>query len=136
MPYSSTRPDNVSVAAESPTQSPNTCAESTMISELSDQAWVQSEYDCFRLFVHSLESQEPLLEAWSTWLDKIPLAVFLAGGDSELKGVRGASDDDTRDRAADLVLQRFAVQWDFDIELICGADRKTLRRYIALFSSV
>ena len=135
MASSSARRDNV--AAESPVQCQSTCAESTTTCEaLSDQAWAQAKYLNFRLFVRSLVPQEPKLAEWADWLDKLPLAVFLAGGDGELRGVRGASDDDTRERESDLCLQRFAVQWDFDIDLICGADRKTLRRYIALFSSV
>ena len=87
MSSSSSRPDNVSVAAE-PAKSQSTSATSSMISDeaLSDQAWAQAKYLNFRLFVRSLVPQEPKLAEWADWLDKLPLAVFLAGGDGELRG--------------------------------------------------
>jgi hypothetical protein len=108
-----------------------------MISDeaLSDHAWAQAKYDNFRKFVRSLVPQEPRLEAWETWLLTIPLAVFLAGGDQELKGVREASDDAKRSAEAGLVLDRWALTYHFCIERICEADRKTLRRYINLFAA-
>jgi hypothetical protein len=63
------------------------------------------------------------------------MAAFLAGGDCELKGVRGASDSDKRAAEADLVLQRWALQYGFDLSRIFDADREKLRRYILLFSA-
>ena len=131
----SSRPDNVSVAAE-PAKSPLVPAASTTTSDgLSDQAWVQAKYDNFRLFVHSLIPQEPKLLAWADWLDKLPLAVFLAGGDGELQGVRGASDVTKRDREADLVLERWGLTYGFDLETITASDKMRLSRYVLLFSS-
>ena len=131
------RPDNVDIAAENPAPSPNESdGSSTTCNELTDAQWVAQRYVNFRLFVRSLTPQEPRLAEWASWLERLPVAVFLAGGDQELQGVRGASDDTKRDREADLVLQRFAVQWDFDLERICEAARKKLCLYIALFSAV
>ena len=128
------RPDNV--AAGSPAPSPNeSVANSTTSDELSDQAWAQTKYSNFRLYVRSLTPQEPKLLAWADWLDKLPLAVFLAGGDGELQGVRGASTDERRAAEAGLVLERWAMDYHFDLEMISEAAREKLRRYIALFSS-
>jgi hypothetical protein len=132
---SSRRLDNVSVAAEAPGGSPHTCVGGSTICEpLSDRAWVQGKYNNFRAYVRSLVVQEPKLEEWHLWLDTIPLAIFLAGGDGELRGVREASTDEQRSAAAGLVLERFAAQWDFDLDRICESDRKKLRLYIHLFS--
>jgi len=102
---------------------------------LSDQAWVQSKYDRFRLFVRSLVPQEPKVEAWTVYLDKLPLAVFLAGGDQELKGVREASTDAKRSTEAGLVLERFALDWDFELDKITAADILRLTRYLLLFAT-
>ena len=131
----STRVDNVSIAAESPVQCPNTCAASSMISELSDLEFVQSKYDNFRIFVRSLAPQEEKLLAWSTWLDKLPLSVFLAGGDGELRGVRKATTDEQRSVEAGLVLERFAMDWDFELSRIESADIIRLTRYLLLFAT-
>ena len=79
--------------------------------------------------------QEPKVEEWYLWLEKIPLLIFLAGGDGELRGVREATTDEQRSAAASLVLERFAAQWDFDLERICESDREKLRLYIHLFSA-
>ena len=127
------RPDNV-VVAESTAPSQPTSAASTMTCELSDADWVAQRYINFKAFVGSLVVQEPKLEEWSLWLDRVPLSVFLAGGDGELKGVRGAADEDKRGAEAALVLERFACDWDFDLERIFGADRMKLARYIELFA--
>jgi len=96
---------------------------------------VGQKYANFRAFVHSLVPQEPKVEEWADWLDKLPLAVFLAGGDGELKGVRGASTDDERKAAAALVLERFALDWGFDLGRISPVDTEKMRRYILLFAS-
>jgi hypothetical protein len=80
-------------------------------------------------------AQEPALLEWSLWLDKLPLTVFLAGGDHELAGVRGASTDDKRAAEADLVLQRWALQYGFDLSRIFDTDREKLQRYILLFAT-
>ena len=109
-----------------------TTCESTK--ELSDHDWVAAKYANLRQHVRGLVPQEPKLLEWSLWLDRLPMAVFLAGGDGELKGVRGASTDDKRAEEAGLVLQRWALQYDFDIERIFETDRNVLRRYISLFS--
>ena len=86
----SSRPDNIAV--EAPARCQRASAESTTTCELSDHDWVAEKYCNFRLFVRSLAPQEPKLPEWADWLDKLPLSVFLAGGDGELAGVRGASD--------------------------------------------
>ena len=127
------RPDNLAVAcfAEGPGLSQPAPAASTMIS---DHEWVAQRYFNFRAFVGSLVAQEPALASWVTWLDELPLRVFLAGGDHELKGVRGAATDDKRAEEAGLVLERWALQYDFDLERIFETDRDKLRRYILLFS--
>ena len=130
----SSRPDNVS--AESPAPSPHASAEiSTTCSELSDADWVASKYTRFRDYVRSLVPQEPKVEEWSIWLDKLPLAVFLAGGDGELKGVRKAPEGDARNAAAALVLERFAMDWGFALDKITAADNIRLTRYRLLFAS-
>ena len=131
----SSRPDNVSAAAESPAPSPNASADSSTTSELSDAEWVQGKFTNFRTFVRSLTPQEPKAAEWSTWLDKLPLAVFLAGGDGELKGVREASTDEKRDQEAGLVLERFALDWGFELDKITAADKIRLTRYLLLFAS-
>jgi hypothetical protein len=76
------------------------------------------------------------LDEWASWLLTIPLPIFLAGGDHELKGVREASTDEQRAEAADLAIARFSVEWDFDLSRIFDADRKKLQRYILLFASL
>jgi len=127
------RPDNLAV--ESPAQSqPASAGSSTTSEEPTDHAWVLSKYVNFRQHVRSLVAQEPKLLEWADWLDKLPMAVFLAGGDCELAGVRGASTDDKRAEEAGLVLERWALQYDFDLERIFETDRDKLRRYISLFS--
>jgi len=126
------RPDNLSVAG-SPAQSVPAPAASTMIS---DTEWVAQRYLNFRLFVHSLAPQEPKLADWSDWLKTIPLGVFLAGGDCELKGMREASTDEKRAEEANLVLERFALEWDFDLGRITAADKLRLKRYLLLFAAV
>jgi hypothetical protein len=132
----SRRIDNVSVAADAPEKSPQTCVESgTIFEPLSDHEWVHGKYTNFRAYVRSLVVQESKLQAWADWLDKIPLAIFLAGGDGELRGVREATTDEQRAAAAGLVLERFAAQWDFDLERICESDREKLRLYIHLFAA-
>ena len=84
--------------------------------------------------MRGLVAQEPKLLEWADWLDKLPLSVFLAGGDGELKGVRGAADDDRRAAEAGLVLERWALDYQFQLERISDADKEKLRRYISLFS--
>ena len=133
---SSRRLDNVSVAAVGPSPSQNVPGESTTTCELSDAQWVAQRYTNFKAFVHSLEAQEPRLNEWSLWLDKVPLAIFLAGGDQELKGVREASDDAKRSEEAGLVLDRWALTYAFDLEKITAADQDKLQRYVLLFSAV
>ena len=133
---SSSRADNVSVAAAGPAPSQHVPAASTTTCEaLSDAEWVAQRYDNFRAFVHSLVAQEPKLAEWADWLTTIPLAVFLAGGDQELKGVREATTDEQRAVAAGLVLDRWALDYVFDLEKITAADQKKLRRYIQLFAT-
>ena len=127
------RPDNI-IAVEGPGLSVPAPAASTTTCEPTDHAWVLSKYVNFRQHVRSLVAQEPKLLEWADWLDKLPMAVFLAGGDCELAGVRGASTDDKRAEEAGLVLERWALQYDFDLERIFETDRDKLRRYISLFS--
>ena len=126
------RPDNLYVAG-SPAQSVPAPAASTMIS---DTEWVAQRYLNFRQHVRSLVAQEPKLLEWAYWLDKLPMAVFLAGGDCELKGVRGASTDDKRADEAGLVLERFGLEWDFDLGRITAGDKLRLTRYLLLFATV
>ena len=128
----SSRPDNVAV--ESPAQSQLASDASTTTSEPTDYEWTLSKYVNFRVHVRSLVPQEPKLLEWSLWLDRLPLSVFLAGGDGQLKDVRSASTDDKREDEADLVLERWALQYGFQLGRISDADRKKLRRYILLFS--
>ena len=128
----SSRPD---IAAEGPAPSPNASADSSTTCELTDAEWVASKYQNFRAYVRSLVPQEPKVEEWSIWLDKLPLAVFLAGGDGELKGVRKAPEGDARNAAAALVLERFAMDWDFALDKITAADKIRLTRYLLLFAS-
>ena len=101
---------------------------------VSDHEWVLSKYVNFRGHVRGLVAQEPKLLEWADWLDKLPLSIFLAGGDGELKGVRGAADDDRRAAEAGLVLERWALDYEFQLERISDADKEKLRRYISLFS--
>ena len=61
--------------------------------------------------------------------------MFLAGGDGELKGVREAASDKQRNTQAGLVLERFSVDWDFDLSRISQIDTEKLRRYILLVAS-
>ena len=129
---SSTRANNV---AEGPAPSPNASAEISTTCELTDAEWVASKYQNFRAFVRSLVPQDPKLEEWSIWLDKLPLAVFLAGGDGELKGVREAASDKQRNTEAGLVLARFAIDWKFEVDRISQVDTEKMRRYILLFAS-
>jgi len=127
------RPDNV-VVAESPARSQPTSAEAMTTCELTDHDWVNGKYRNFRHHVRGLVAQEPKLLEWADWLDKLPLSVFLAGGDGELKGVRGAADDDRRAAEAGLVLERWALDYQFELDRISDADKEKLRRYISLFS--
>ena len=136
MPSSSARPDNVSVSAVGPSPSQNVPGGSTTTCELTDAQWVAQRYANFKSFVHSLESQERKLEEWASWLDTVPLGVFLAGGDSELKGVREASDDAKRSEESGLVLERWALQYSFVLSKITAADQDKLQRYVLLFSAV
>ena len=136
MASSSARRDNVSVAAVGPSPSQNVPGGSTTTCELTDAQWVAQRYANFKSFVHSLESQERKLEEWASWLDKVPLAVFLAGGDSELKGVREASDDAKRSEEAGLVLDRWALTYNFCLDRLSAADQDKLQRYVLLFSAV
>jgi len=92
--------------------------------ELTDSDWVNAKYSNFRHHVRGLVPQEPKLLEWADWLDRLPLPVFLAGGDGELKGVRGASTDEKRADEADLVLERFALEWDFDLGRITIRGRR------------
>ena len=114
----SSRPDNV-VVAESPAPSPPASAASTttceITGELSDHDWVNGKYSNFRLYVRSLVPQEPKLEEWADWLDRLPLNIFLAGGDGELRGVRGATTDEKRAEEAGLVLERWALDYRSNI---------------------
>ena len=130
------RPDNVSVAAESPAPSPNKSVANSTTSEPSDQAWAQGKYSNFIAYVGSLVVQEAKLKDWADWLHTLPLSVFLAGGDHELKGVRGASDDTKRGSEAGLVLDRWALTYNFCLDRLSAADQEKLRRYILLFSAV
>ena len=134
MSSSSSRPDNVSVAAE-PAKSPLVPAASTTTCELTDQAWAQAKYLNFRLFVRSLVPQEPKLAEWADWLTGIPISVFLAGGDQELKGVREASTEEQRSTESMLVLERWALQYGFDLSKIKAEDKLRLTRYLLLFAS-
>ena len=127
----SLRPDNVAADALAP--SPHASADS---STTSDAEWVAQRYSNFRSFVGSLVVQEPRLDEWASWLLTIPLPIFIAGGDQELKGVREASTDEKRDQKAGLVLERWALTYDFELSRISGDDRNKLRRYITLFASV
>ena len=129
---SSSRASNV---AEGPAPSQNVPGVSTLTCELSDHDWVAQRYDNFRIFVRSLAPQEEKLEAWSTWLDKLPLSIFLAGGDGELRGVRKATTDEQRSVEAGLVLERFAMDWDFELSRIDSADIIRLTRYLLLFAT-
>ena len=130
---SSSRADNV--AAESPAPSPNESVANSTTSEPTDHEWALSKYSNFKAFVHSLIPQEQKLEEWAEWLDRLPLSVFLAGGDGELKGVREATTDERRADEACLVLQRWAMDYHFDLDRISEADRDKLHRYITLFAS-
>ena len=132
---SSRRPDNVSIAAESPAPSPNESVANSTTSEPTDHEWALSKYSNFKAFVHSLIPQEQKLEEWAEWLDRLPLSVFLAGGDGELKGVREATTDERRAAEAGLVLERWGLSYGFDLERITVGDKLLLRRYILLFSS-
>ena len=67
-------------------------------------------------------------------MEPVVRQVFLAGGDSELKDVRSASDSDKRADEADLVLERWTLQYGFQLGRISDADRKKMCRYIILFS--
>jgi hypothetical protein len=126
------RPDNLAV--EGPAQSVLSPVASTTISEPTDHEWVLSKFVNFRGHVRGLVAQEPALLEWSLWLDKLPISVFLAGGDCELRGVREASTDNKRAEEAGLVLERWALQYDFQLSRIFESDRKKLHRYIELFS--
>ena len=104
--------------------------------ELNDLlTWVACKYANFRAFVRSLVPQEKRLEPWADWLDTLPLAVFLVGGDGELKGVRESTTDGQRTAEAARVLDRFALEYDFDLDKITAADKIRLRRYLLLFAS-
>ena len=135
------RPNNLAV--ESPAQSQPTSVASTTTcestKELTDNQWESAKYNNFRHHVRSFVSQEPKLGEWADWLDRLPLSVFLAGGDGELAGVRGASDSTNHDKGAEeagLVLERWALQYDFDLGRITAADKLRLTRYLLLFSAV
>ena len=130
---SSRRLDNV--AAGGPIMSQNVPGGSTPTCELSDHEWVQEKYNNFRGCVRSLVVQEPKLEEWHLWLDKIPLAIFLAGGDGELRGVREATTDEQRFAEAGQVLERWALQYGFDLGKISAVDIIRLQRYVLLFAS-
>ncbi len=132
---SSSRLDNVSVAAEAPGGSPHTCVGSGTICEpLSDHEWVQQKYTNFRGHVRGLVPREQKLLAWADWLDGVPLAVFLAGCDHEVRAVRAATTDEQRFAEADLVLSRWALEYDFDLRKITAAE-SLLHRYVLLFAS-
>ena len=133
---SSRRLDNVSVSAEAPGGSPHTCVGSGTICEpLSDHEWVQEKYNNFRGCVRSLVVQEPKLEEWHLWLDTIPLAIFLAGGDGELRGVREASTDEQRFAEAGQVLERWALLYSFTLSKITAEQNIRLQRYVIFFAS-
>ena len=105
--------------------------------ELTDAQWVAQRYDNFRKFVRSLEAQEPKLLEWSLWLDKVPLAVFLgAGCDQEVRGVREALTEERRSEEAGLVLDRWALTYNFCLDRLSAADQDKLQRYVLLFSAV
>ena len=129
----STRIDNV--AAGGPIQSQNVPGESTPTCELSDHEWVQQKYTNFRGHVRGLVPQEQKLLAWADWLDGVPLAVFLAGCDYEVRGVRAATTDEQRFAEAELVLGRWALQYGFDLGKITAVDIIRLQRYVLLFAS-
>ena len=129
---SSSRKNNVAVG--NPALSLPTPAGSSTTCEFSDADWVAQRYLNFRHHVRGLVPQEPKLLEWSLWLDKLPLSVFLAGGDGELKGVRGAAGDDKRAAEAGVVLERWALDYQFELDRISDADKEKLRRYISLFS--
>jgi hypothetical protein len=136
MPSSSRRPDNVAAAAESPAPSPNESVANSTTSEPTDHEWALSKYSNFKAFVHSLIPQEKKLEEWAEWLDRLPLSVFLAGGDGELKGVRGALTDERRAEEAGLVLQRWGLTYHFCLDRLSAEDQEKMRRYVLLFSAV
>jgi hypothetical protein len=134
----SSRPDNLAAcSAVEHGKSPLVPAASTRTSDeaLSDQAWLQTKHKNFICFVGSLVIQEPKLKEWWEWLSKIPLSVFMAGGDHELKGVRGASTDEQRAAEAAKVLDRWSLDHGFDLERICRSSQEKLRLYIRLFAS-
>ena len=133
------RPDNVVVACfvDSPARCQPASAEAMTTCEPTDHEWVLSKYVNFRGHVRGLVAQEPKLLEWADWLDKLPLSVFLAGGDGELAGVRGASDSTNHDKRADeavLVLERWAMDYKFELSRISETDRMKLARYIELFA--
>ncbi len=134
----SRRIDNVAV--EAPGGSPQTSDGGGTICEplsepLSDHAWVQQKYKNFRGHVRGLVPQEQKLLAWADWLDVVPLAVFLAGCDHEVRGVRAATTDEQRFAEADLVLGRWALHYEFDLGKISADDILRLQRHVLLFSA-
>ena len=127
------RPDNVAgPVAAGPVQFPPPSAESSMTS--SDAEWLEGKYRNFRAFVRSLSSRVETLEAWADRLDRLPLAVFLAGGAEELKAVREAKDPATRRKEAILALERGALQYGFELGRLRTDEISRLCRYTALFA--
>jgi hypothetical protein len=102
---------------------------------ISDATWVASKYTNFKAFVRSLSSLVGI-EEWSDWLDGIPIEVFLGGGHEELKGVRGADSDDKREGEAALVLERWGLQYGFEVSGVSASDKLRLTRYVQLFASL
>lgn len=128
------RADNV---AESLGSLPEPSAASMATS--SDADWISEKYNNFRGFVRELVPTIPAVLEWADWLDKLPLSVFLAGGDEELKDVRAAvlkGDNTARDHEARLVVERWATLYTFNTSDLSPEQLDKLRRYACLFASV
>ena len=132
------RADNV--AAEGPGSLPKPSAASMTTSNPDDDdGWVTKKYANFRGFVRELVGTIPAVRPWADWLDALPLLVFLAGGDEELKDVRAAvlrGDNTARDHEARLVVSRWATLYGFDEAALSPEQLDKLRRYVALFASI
>lgn len=104
-----------------------------------DADWIAEKYANFRGFIRSLVPTIPAVLGWADWLDKLPLSVFLAGGDVELAEVRLAAqrgDNTERDHEARLVVSRWAALYSFDEADLSPEQLDKLRRYAALFASI
>lgn len=137
MSSSSRRADNVAEGPGSPRK--RSAASMTTCSPDDDDGWVTKKYANFRAFVRELVGTIPAVRPWADWLDALPLLVFLAGGDEELKDVRAAvlrGDNTARDHEARLVVSRWATLHGFDEAALSPEQLDKLRRYVALFASI